>query len=66
VAVQVNRALDRRLEGLDQLIGIVGGDQAGHVLDADAVGPHGLQLLGLVDIVVQIVDLAAQRGSVMV
>ncbi|VTR68666.1 hypothetical protein DESC_720044 [Desulfosarcina cetonica] len=60
VAVQVNGCLDRGLEGLDQIIGVVGGDQAGHVLDADAVGAHGLQFLGLIDIIVQIVHFAAQ------
>ena len=60
VAVQVDGQLDRRFEGLDHGIGVVGGDQAGHVLDADGVGAHGLQVLGLVDIVVQVVDLAAQ------
>jgi hypothetical protein len=48
------------LEGLDDFIGVVGGDQAGHVLDADGIGAHGLQVFGLVDVVVQVVDLAAQ------
>ena len=51
--------LDRLLQGLDQLIGIIGRDQTGHVLDADAVRAHGLQVLGLVDVVVEVVDLAA-------
>ena len=59
MAVQVNRNLDRRLKGLDHLIGIVGRDQAGHVLDADRIGPHGLQGLGPVDIILQVVDLTA-------
>jgi hypothetical protein len=48
------------LERLDDCIGIVRGDQTGHVLDADTVGAHGFQVFGLVDIVIQVVDLAAQ------
>jgi hypothetical protein len=47
-------------ERLDDGIGIVRGDQTGHVLDADTVGAHGLQVFGLVDIVIQVVHLAAQ------
>jgi hypothetical protein len=62
VAVQVDGHFEGCLEGLDQLVGIVGGDQAGHVLDADAVGAHGFELLGLVDKIVQVVDLAPQTG----
>ena len=58
--MQVNRNLDRRLKGFDHLIGIVGGDQTGHVLDADRIGPHRLKRLGPIDIVLQVVNLAAQ------
>ena len=53
-------SLDGVLQGLDDRIGVIGGDQAGHVLDADTVGTHGFELFGLVDVVVQVVDLAAQ------
>jgi hypothetical protein len=66
VAVQVNGQLDRRLDRLDHGIGVVGGDQTGHVLDADGVGTHGLQVLGLGHIVVQVVHLAAQTRLVSV
>ena len=59
VAVQVDGYLDRRLEGLDQVVGIVGGDQTGHVLDADRVGAHGLEVLGFFDVVIDGVHIAA-------
>ena len=57
--MKVNRHLDRRLERLHHFVGVVGRDQPGHVLDADRIGPHGLKGLGPVDIVLQVVDLAA-------
>ena len=59
MAVQVNRRFNGRLQGFDQIIGIIGRQQAGHVFDADAVGPHTLEILGLIDIIVNIVDLSA-------
>ncbi len=34
------------LDRLDQIVGLLGLDQRGHVLDADGVGAHVLQLLG--------------------
>ena len=58
--MQVNRGLDRLLQRGDQREGVVGGDEAGHVLDADRVRTHGLELLGLLHVVVDVVDLAAQ------
>ena len=47
VAVDIHRDLDGGLQLLDQLIAGIGGQQAGHVLDADGVGPHLLQGLGV-------------------
>jgi hypothetical protein len=47
-------------ERLDDCIGIVRGDETGHVLDADTVGAHGFQVFALVDIVIQVIHLAAQ------
>ncbi len=58
--MQVDGRLDGFLEGRHQFIGIVGRYQAGHVLDADAVRTHGLQLPGLLYVVVDVVDLTAQ------
>ena len=46
VGVDVNGQIDRFPDGLDQIVGGVGGEQGGHVLDADGVGAHFLQALG--------------------
>ena len=58
--MQVDRNAYRRLQRLDEVVGIVGGDQAGHVLDADRVGAHIDKLFGLADVVVEVIYLAAE------
>ena len=42
----MDRQVDNFLDGLDQVVGDVGAEQRGHVLDAQAVGTHGGKLLG--------------------
>ncbi len=44
VAVQVDGELDGFLEGSDQVVSRLGGNQAGHVLDADGIAAGLLQL----------------------
>ena len=39
------------LQGRDQIEGVVWCNQTGHVLNADGVGPHVLEYLGFVKIV---------------
>jgi len=56
----MNRHLAVFLQCLDHIVGIIGGDQAGHVFDADRVRPHGFQVFCLLDIVVEVVHLSAQ------
>jgi len=58
----VNGGLDRGLESLDDFIGIIGGDQAGHVFDTDAVGAHCLQVFGFLNIIVYIIDFTTHTG----
>ena len=48
VAVDVNRDADGLLQLLDQIIAGIGGEQTGHILDADGVCTHLLQGLGVV------------------
>ncbi len=60
VGVELHRDLDGLLDGLDDLVGVVGRDHAGHVLEDEGVGPHLFGLLGEVDVVVEIEDGAAQ------
>ena len=51
----LHRLFQRRHQG----VGVVRGHDAGHVLDADGVRAQGLQLAGLVQVVFQVVHLAA-------
>ena len=62
MAVQMDRGLDRRLEGLDNGIRIIGRDEPCHILDADTVGAHGLKGLCLLDVIFQVVHFSAQTG----
>jgi len=62
MTVQMNGGLDRCFEGLDDFIGIIRGNQAGHVLDTDAVGSHCLQVFGLLNIIFEIVNLTTHTG----
>ena len=48
MAVQVNRDVDRFLEAADEFEGHVGIDQPRHILDADRMGAHVLDLLAQV------------------
>ncbi len=59
MTVQVDRRFDRLLQGLDNGIGVIGRYQPGHILDADAVGAHGLEVFSLVDIIVDVINLSA-------
>ena len=60
MAVQVNRSFAHFLDRLDNGVGVVGSDQTGHVLDTDGVGAHGVQSLGAVHVVLQIIDIPAK------
>ena len=53
VGVQVDGDVQLGLEGFHQLLGGIGLQQAGHVLDGQDVNAQGLQFLGLLDVVVQ-------------
>ena len=55
VRVEVDRNADLLLERLDQQLGRVRLAQAGHVLDGQDVRAHLLQLLGQLDVVLQVV-----------
>ena len=59
MTVQVNRRFDIFFQGLDNGIGVIGGDQSRHVFDTDAVRAHGLEVFGLVDKIIDVVNLAA-------
>ncbi len=59
MAVQVNRRFDGRLQRFDQIIGIIWRQQAGHVFDANAVRSHLFKIFGLVDVIVDVVNLSA-------
>ncbi len=59
MTVQVDRRFDILLQGLDNGIGVIGRYQPGHILDTDAVGAHGLEVFGLVDIIVDVINLSA-------
>ena len=62
MAVQMDRCLHRLFQGLDQGIGVIGCDKTGHILDTDGIGAHGLQVLGLLDVIIQVVNFAAEAG----
>ena len=59
MAVQMDRNRHRCFQRLDHLIHIVRRDHAGHVLDTDRVGTHVDQFLGLADVVIEAVNIAA-------
>ena len=48
--MHVDRQIDDLLDGLDQVIGSVRAEQRGHVLDAQAVGAHGGEFLGQLNV----------------
>ena len=56
VAVDVHRDGQGVFQLLDQLIAGVGGQQTGHILDADGVCAHLLEGLGVLDVVLVVVD----------
>src|SRR5689334_12071585 len=56
--MQMDRDLHRRLQSAYEMIGIEGGQQAGHVLDAERVSADILQLFGEIDVPVDVVDWA--------
>ncbi len=57
--MQVHRHLHVFLEGFHQVEGVVGGHQACHILDADRVRAHVLQLFGFFHVVVDVIDVSA-------
>ena len=44
MSVKLDGKICRGLEGADQLLGFVGNEEAGHILDADGVGAHVLDI----------------------
>ena len=62
MAVQMNGRFDGLLEGLNHIIGVIGGDQTGHVFDTNTIGAHGFKVFGLVDKIVDVVYVAAHAG----
>jgi len=63
MAVKVNGNLDVGFQGFDQVVGIVRGDESGHVLDTDGVSAHVLELLGLLDIIIKVVHRATHAAQ---
>ena len=64
VRVQVDGDADLLLEGAHELLGGVGLEQAGHVLDGQHVGAAALELLGEVDVVLERVAVARRVEDV--
>ena len=65
VRVDVDRQVGDLLDRLDQVVGDVGAEQRGHVLDAQAVGAHFGEFLGQLDVALDGVhrrDGVADRG----
>ena len=60
VRVKLERYVEILLERRDQGVGIVWGHEPGHVLDAYAVGAQLLEAEGLLDVVFEVVDGAAE------
>ena len=60
MGVELQRHVDRLLQRPEQLVGVVGREQAGHVLDAQAVGAEADQRPRTPDVVVEIVDRPAE------
>ena len=60
VGVELHRDLDGLLDRLDDGVGVIGGTHPGHVLQADRIGPHRLDLLGELHVIIQVEDRAAQ------
>ena len=51
VGVELDGDLHRFLDGFHQVVGAVGGQQRGHILDADGVRADGLDLFGVVHVI---------------
>lgn len=62
MGVNLDRDLDRFLDRLDQIIGLVRHQQARHILDTDGVSAGLLDDLGVLDEIVDIVDRAGGVG----
>ena len=60
VGVKLERNVDDFFESREEIEGVVGGEESGHVLYADAVGFEVEKLPRLVDVVVEVVDGAAE------
>ncbi len=59
VGVELHRDLERFFERLDQVVGIGRRNEPGHILDAEGIGAHSLELFGFFDVIVEVVDRAA-------
>ena len=59
MTVQMYRGLDRCFKSLDNGIRIIRGYQTGHILNTDTVCAHGLQVLALLDIILQVIYFSA-------
>ena len=63
MGVDVDRDLDRFLDRLNQLVGVVRGQEGRHILEADRLGANRLDLFGVVDIVLGGEGLAEGEGD---
>ena len=54
--MELDRDLDGLLERLDELVSVIGSEQSGHILDADRIGAHLLELLCVLGVVLGGVD----------
>ena len=63
MGVQLDRQLRGRLQRADQAVRLIGNQQACHILDADGIGSHALDLFCDVHPVVQRVGVAQRIGQ---
>ncbi len=62
MGVEMQGKLGDLLQRRDEIVDVVGRDDPGHILDADAVGAHRLERFALVHEIVEIEDVAAEAG----
>ena len=62
MAVKMDGDLYVLFEGFDQVVGVIRSNEARHVLDADSIRSHVLELFGFLYIIVQVVNRAAHAG----
>ena len=61
--MQLDRNLDRTLQRLDQVIGLIGSEQSGHILDADGIRTRIFNALRVFHIIVRGKDRTGGIGN---